>query len=97
MANSAIELLKLQIHGFFTTERRHVEQVRNLGCVDVSLLPTQEDVKFLYAQDKVLHATGYDAIIAQGYRWKVAFLEELQSGVSFGKLYERMLSESKNS
>lgn len=96
MAKSAIELLKLQTHGFFTTERRHVEYVRNLGCVDVSLLPTEEDAKFLYAQDKVLHATGYDAMIAYGYRRKMEFLQELQNGVSFGKLNERLLSESKN-
>lgn len=96
MAKSAIELLKLQTRGFFTTERRHVEHVRNLGCVDVSLLPIEEDAKLLYAQDKVLHATGYDAIIAQGYRWKVAFLEELQSGVSFGTLYKRICSEVRN-
>jgi hypothetical protein len=66
MAKPAIELLKLQTHGFFTTERRHVEHVRNLGCINISLLPTEEDAKLFYAQDKVLHATGYDAIIAQG-------------------------------
>lgn len=96
IAKTPMELLKLQTHGFFTTERRHVEHVRNLGCVKVSLLPTEEDAKLFYAQDKVLHATGYDAIIAQGYRWKVAFLEELVSGISFGTLYERICSEVRN-
>ena len=96
IAKSVMELLKLKTHGFFTTERRHVEHVRNLGCVNVSLLPTEEDAKILYAQDMVLHATGYDAIIAQGYRWKTAFLEELVRGISFGTLYERICSEVRN-
>ena len=96
MAKSMMGLLKLQTHGFFTTERRHVEHVRSFDCVNLSQLPTQEDAKHLYAQDKVLHATGYDAMIANGYRRKMEFLQELQNGVSFEKLYERMLSESKN-
>lgn len=96
LAMSVMELMKLQTHGFFTTERRHVEHVRSMDCVNVSLLPTEEHAQQFYAQDKVLHATGYDAMIAYGYRRKLEFLQELQSGISFGKLYERVLSESKN-
>lgn len=94
MAKATADLLKIKTHGFFSSERRHIEHVRDFGCVDLSAVPGKEEAERLYAQDKVLHDTGYDRMIAFGYEQKTAFLREMQRGTSFGKLLEKEISQS---
>ncbi len=91
MTRSRSAILGQKTKGFFSTQRRHIEHVQNLGCVDVGRLPSPEDVETFYREDQGLVDTGFNACIARGYEENLALLVELQGGVSYGKLIEQAL------
>lgn len=43
----------------------------------------EKEAERFYSQDKVLHDTGYDGMIALGYAQKVSFLQEIQERNQF--------------
>lgn len=88
-------VLNLRSKGFYTTERKYMEHVRDYGCLDISKLPDTSMVQALYEKDQGLKSAGFNKYIAIGYEQKVSVVRQLQRGISLGKVYSREQGRSR--
>lgn len=78
---SIMASLKESIKGFYTDYKKSIEHINNLNCVDLSLMPSQEDVVKIYTEDNLLISIAED--LGRLYSSKINFVKQLQEGKSY--------------
>lgn len=72
------ELLNIPVNSFRKKEVELLGYVQNREMVNISLLPTEKEIRSLLAKDKNLQP--YEDSILLGYRKKVSLLSKFQQG-----------------
>lgn len=89
-AKTRLELLQIPFHGICPTQEENLELVHNKNVVDISKLPTSQEVFRFYADRGI--RKGIAEHIAQGYKLKRDMLLEFQRGLPISVSSERECS-----
>ncbi len=73
--------LREKINTFYDNYRASVEHIENINCVDLSKMPTMDDVIKIYADDILLHSIADN--LGRLYSAKIEFVRQLQQGKSY--------------
>lgn len=84
-------LLDIDITSFKTKEIKMLEYVKNPNLVDLSLLPTSDELRKLFSIDAICKADEIKRLI-KAYEYKINLLNELQHGI---KIYSYNYKKSK--
>lgn len=84
-------LLDIDITSFKTKEIKMLEYVTNPNLVDLSLLPTSDELRKLFSIDAICKADEIKRLI-KAYEYKINLLNELQHGI---KIYSYNYKKSK--
>lgn len=66
------DLADIAINSFRNTEKRMLQLVRNKGVLDISKLPTEEELRAIYGMDELIP---YVDLILMGYQKKIILLD----------------------
>ena len=68
------DLTDIQVNSFRTTEKQLLRYVRDLGQVDISKLPTEDELRSIYVLDPLIPCV--DSIVL-GYKKKIDMLANI--------------------
>lgn len=68
------DLTRIEVNSFRKTEDKLLRLVTNRSLIDLSLLPTEEELRTIYSMDELL---SYTDLILSGYRKKIEILEKM--------------------
>lgn len=83
-------LLDVKIQSLYSTERKTMENVVDPCVVDLSRLPTSDDIRSFYEKDPALSA--FAARIAECFGFKCAMAKEIQNGKPFSMICREIMS-----
>ena len=66
------DLTDIVVNSFRNTEKRMLQLVRNKGVLDISKLPTEEELRAIYGMDELI---SYVDLILMGYQKKIKLLD----------------------
>ena len=73
--------LREKINTFYDNYRASIEHIENINCVDLSKMPTMDEVIKIYADDILLHSIADN--LGRLYSAKIEFVRQLQQGKSY--------------
>lgn len=68
------DLTRIEVNSFRKTEDKLLRLVTNRSLIDMSLLPTEEELRTIYSMDELI---SYTDLILSGYRKKIEILEKI--------------------
>ena len=68
------DLTKIEVNSFRGFEKQLIEYVKDKKCLDISKLPTEDEIREIYSQDSLIPCVNS---ILKGYRKKIDMLADL--------------------
>ena len=78
------DILNVEIRSLYSTEQKTMEKLTNLDLVDISKLPSVEDLTGMYSEDPVVEVF-LDRLI-DAYTFKIGLFEMLQEGKTYSQV-----------
>ena len=84
------DILNVQIRSLYSSEQKTMERITDLNLVDITKLPSTDEVRKLYSEDPVLESL-IESLV-NGYSFKVSMFEMMKAGKKFSQIKRELIS-----